>query len=679
MKTTLVCDTECYRDYFLVAFMRVDTGMTRYYEMYDGHPLDRKVVSRILHSYRIVTFNGIKYDMPMLSLAVLGKSCAELKEASDRIILGNLQSWQFEQLYGLRVLPQVDHIDISEVAPGVMVSLKQYAGRMHSRRLQDLPIEPDARISPAQRLQLVDYCTNSDLPATCDLWHKLTDGKDDVIGIRERIGVESGLELRSKSDAQVAEAVIKATVEKIKGERIYKPNIPPGTSYKFKPPAFLNFRTQALQQLLFDAAQADFIVSAAGKVIEPPKIKDREITISNSTYAVGIGGLHSCEKSTAHISDQDFILLDRDVASFYPYLIKTCGLAPRNMGDLFLKIYSNWIDRRIAAKRSGDKTTAQTLKIFLNGLYGKLGSPYSIVYAPDLMIQVTLTGQLVLLMLIERIELAGIRVVSANTDGIVIKCPRHRENELLGIVTQWEHDTGMETEETRYKALFSRDINNYIALKENGGSKTKGVFSPPSLQKNVESEICSEAASKFLEYGVPVVVTIRACSDARKFLVMRKVTGGAVRITKTRYDETLTPGAKRAELLADGWFQVVPGPLSKAKFDYIPEGCGYDVETAYRMHCGEDTFYYMGKVIRWYYGIGVTTALHRKTLNKSGGRDKVASSDGAVPMMNLVDGIPADLDFDRYIRDAEDILRDVGVTPEIRTVLSAQFPNGDLF
>jgi len=678
-KITLVCDIECYVNYFLVMFRRVDTGFTRKFEMFDGQLLDRDAVHKILHTYRIVTFNGMKYDIPMLALALHGRNCAALKEASDKIIVGNLQPWQFEQLYGIKALPHVDHIDISEVAPGVMVSLKQYAGRMHLPRLQDLPIEPSAVITPAQRLELADYCGNSDLPATAALWFKLTNGSDDVIGIRERIGNEVGLELRSKSDAQVAEAVIKATVEKIKGIRIFKPAIPSGTSYRYAAPGYLKFSSQPLAELLRDAVSAHFIVGENGKVIEPPTIKDRQITINGSTYAVGIGGLHSCEKSAGHLSDDDCVLLDRDVASFYPYLIKTCGLAPSNMGDIFLKVYANWIDRRIAAKRSGDKTTAQTLKIFLNGLYGKLGSPYSIVYAPDLMIQVTLTGQLVLLMLIERIELAGIHVVSANTDGIVIKCPRNRENDLLGIVQQWEHETGMETEETRYKALFSRDINNYIALKEKGGSKTKGVFSTPGLQKNVEHEICSEAAAAFLEHGTPVAHTVMSCTDIRKFLIMRKVTGGAIQITHSHYDDTLTPGQKRDLLLANGWYQTVTGRLAEARFDLIPDGCGYDAETAYRMHCGDDRYHYLGKVIRWHYGRGVDTALYGKKQNKTGGRNKVPSSDGAVPMMNLVDGIPANLDHAAYIRVAEGILRDVGVTPEIHARLAAQFPNSDLF
>lgn len=624
MKTTVVMDIECYVDYFLVMFRSVTTGKTRHYELYDGHPLDKAELRNIILTTRVVTFNGLHYDMPMLTLALNGADCEALKRASNMIIDGNLRNWQFEKHFDIKVSPQIDHIDLMEVAPGVMVGLKQYGGRMHSQRLQDLPIEHTASIAPDQRQVLIDYCGN-DLQTTIDLWHRLTNGADDVIGIRERIGAETKLELRSKSDAQVAEAVIKATVEKIKGERIYKPDILPGTSYQYRPPAFLKFDTPQMREVFADICDAYFIVKADGKIAEPAELAGRVVRINQTDYAMGIGGLHSCEKSAAHRADEKYSLIDRDVASFYPMLIKMCGLAPRNMGKLFLQIYSGWIDRRIAAKRNGEKTTAQTLKIFLNGIFGKLGSRYSIVFAPDLLIQVTLTGQLVLLMLIERIEAVGVQVVSANTDGIVIKCPRDMEPWLNWIIAEWERDTGLETEETRYRALYSRDINNYIALKEKGGSKTKGVFSAPGLQKNVENEICNEAAAAYLEHGTPVEDTILGCKDVRKFLAMRKVTGGAT------YGENI-----HTDKLVDGGFTTVSVVSSIENNRYL------------------------GKVVRWYMGHDKTKDIRRAKASKTGNFDKVAGSAGAIPMMDLIDGIPADLDHSAYIAEAKETLRSVG-------------------
>ena len=211
VKTTLVMDIECYIDYFLVMFRRVDTGTTRVYEMFDCKRLDTEEIRRIMRTFRVVTFNGNNYDLPMLAYALTGVSCANLKEASDTIIVGQMKGWQFEQHSGVRVPREWDHIDLIEVAFG-QGSLKLYGGRLHSQKLQDLPIEPSARIRPAQREELVMYCGN-DLQTTIDLWNHL----GPQIELRERMSSEYGDDLRSKSDAQIAEAVIRKQASSIIG------------------------------------------------------------------------------------------------------------------------------------------------------------------------------------------------------------------------------------------------------------------------------------------------------------------------------------------------------------------------------------------------------------------------------------------------------------------------------
>jgi len=137
------------------------------------------------------------------------------------------------------------------------------------------------------------------------------------------------------------------------------------------------------------------------------------------SYAMGIGGLHSTESRVAMVAGPGRKLLSPDVVSYYPSLIIETGIFPQQIGPIFQEIYRGWYDKRLAAKRGGNKKDANSLKTLLNGTFGKLGSKYSIFYAPSELIQVTLTGQLALLMLVEAAELEGMDVVSANTDGIV--------------------------------------------------------------------------------------------------------------------------------------------------------------------------------------------------------------------------------------------------------------------
>lgn len=658
-KITLVMDIECYPNYFLVMFRRVDGNTMRAYEIWGDLRLNLDEIRKVMRTYRVVTFNGMNYDVPMLLYALRGATCKQLKAASDRIIVENMRGWQFMQQLSLETPNDWDHIDLIEVAFG-QGSLKLYGGRLHSKRLQDLPIEPSAIITEPQRQELLSYCAN-DLETTIDLWNHLLP----QIELREKMSVEYGEDLRSKSDAQIAEAVIRKQVALLIGERVQRPTIPPGTTFRYEAPAWLTYQSAELQEVLKDVLAATFTVLPNGSVEMPPALKDRTVAIGDSVYRMGIGGLHSSEQNQAVVADADRLLIDRDVTSFYPAIILEGNLSPLHLkkNDAFIRVYRSIVERRVEAKKRGDKVVADTLKITANGSFGKLGSVYSALYSPHLMIQVTVTGQLSLLMLIEALELRGIAVVSGNTDGIVIHCNRWQEPALLETIAWWEKATGFSTEETRYDALFSRDVNNYLAVKEGGGVKGKGAFAPVSIAKNPQNTICVEAVIALIEHGTPIEDTIRTCRDIRKFVTVRTVRGGAVQILQSNYDESLTPGQKRDILLSNDMIQVVPGPLTKAKFDWVPDGYGYDVETAYRLLCGEDSTRYLGKVVRFYIGHSSVGAIYYRDRNKTGGRNKVPASDGAVPVMELPDEFPNDVDYDFYIRAANGMLNDIGASP----------------
>lgn len=590
MKPTAVFDTECYINYWLLMFRDVQTGRQIEFEMHDHDDLDAELIKRILQKYRLVSFNGNNYDMPMIAYALAGATTSQLKEASDRIIVGGLRPWQFEDYYSVKI-PRVDHVDLIEVAPG-QGSLKTYGGRLHSRKLQDLPIEPSAVIAPEHSELLRTYCGN-DLVTTQDLLTKLTP----QIELRERMSKEYGQDLRSKSDAQIAEAVIKAGVAKASGQRVERPVVAPGTVFRYRAPPFLFNAGAQVEEVVRMVCNAEFVVSDTGKVEMPKELASAKIKIGQSVYRMGIGGLHSSEQRTAHFADEQTMLIDRDVASYYPAIILGTGLQPAHMGRHFTNVYRKIVEDRLAAKKAGDKVTADALKITINGSFGKFGSKWSNLYSPDLMIQTTLTGQLALLMLIERIESYLIPVVSANTDGIVIKCPTVKAYVLDSLVSEWEQLTGFVTEDTEYAALYSRDVNNFIATKLDGGYKAKGAYAETGLMKNPANAICVDAVAALLTQGTPVERTIRGCTDVRKFLTLRKVNGGAL-------DADGTP---------------------------------------------------IGKVVRWYYARGMAGHFSYATNG-----NKVPRSDGAKPLMELPDEFPADVDFGWYIGESLNMLSDIG-------------------
>ncbi len=166
----LAFDIECFADYFLIAFRNVATGKVATYEQYEGHALDRAKVRRIIQKFKLVSFNGNHYDLPVLSMALTGTGCAKIREVSDAIIIGNKRSWEIARQFSLGIV-EVNHIDLMEVAPGIG-GLKLYGGRLHCHTLQDLPIEPDATVTPELRETLKIYCAN-DLDLTVALYNKL--------------------------------------------------------------------------------------------------------------------------------------------------------------------------------------------------------------------------------------------------------------------------------------------------------------------------------------------------------------------------------------------------------------------------------------------------------------------------------------------------------------------------
>jgi hypothetical protein len=519
MKKPKILDVECYQNYFLISFKCVETLKYREFELYKNHPLDSASVKRIMQSFTTISFNGNSYDLAMISAALKGYGNVQLKKLSDELITSGKPCWMVCRNLNINIPKSWDHIDLIDVAPG-KASLKIYGGRLNSKKLQDLPIEPDSLIDENQRDELRIYCRN-DLDTTHDLLNDL----DGEIKLRQDMSELYGVDLRSKGGAQVAKAVLQVELEKF-GVGVSKNTVKAGTKFKYKMPYFISFKTNELKAVYQTVLDVDFVVEESGQV-KMPKALHKAIEFDGGKYQFGIGGLHSQEKNQAIKCLDNQILADRDVASMYPNIILGQKLYPKHLTEKFCDVYAEIVARRLAAKSSGDKLTANSLKLVINSSFGLFGSKYAFLYSPDLLIQTTITGQLCLLMLIERITLAGGKVYSANTDGVVFKCNKSIYDEIDLACFDWELDTGLELEETRYKGLYSRDVNSYVAVKESG-VKGKGAFADPTLSKNPQNEICIDAVKRYLLDGTPIEQSIRSCLDITKFLTVRSVTGGAV-------------------------------------------------------------------------------------------------------------------------------------------------------
>lgn len=613
----MVFDVECYINYFLVSFRHVKTGKVAYFEtVVESLPTSSiSLLSWIMWAYEIIGFNSLRYDLIMVYGAISGLNTNDLKILSDDIIKFEMRSNDIQQKYGFKVPEELNHIDLSEVAPlpakqGEGKSLKIYAARIHAPRLQDLPF-PEAKVLDKCDIDIIrDYNINSDLPNTILLLNELKD----QIQLRRELTKEYGQDVRSKSDAQIAEVVIVSEVRKLTGRHPRRATLKPGETFFYKPPEHLKFQSKTLINMLDKVCSAAFVIDEFGRP-RCEAMQELAIDIAGVPYAMGIGGLHSREASRKTVANEHWGLSDIDVASYYPNLILNAHIRPEGMGEAFSVVYQSIVTRRIQAKQrmaaakkegkkpnSADAVQADSLKITANGTFGKLGSPYSAMYSASGMIQVTLTGQLDIIMLIEMLTSEGFNVVSGNTDGICVYYERTTRPRLLTIVDNWRRITNLETEETEYSAIYQRDVNNYIAIKTDGEVKLKGKYAEKGstgntpLSKNPEALVCSDALVAFLTKQTPIESTINKCSDIRRFIVVRNIKGGA-----------------------------------------------------------QKNGYFLGKVVRYYYAKNECGPL---TYANNG--NTVAGSEGGKPLMDLPDNIPTDIDLGKYLSICVDALSDIG-------------------
>lgn len=546
----LMFDIETYPNYFLINFLAKGKYVVSF-SMANNVPFQQyNELAFICLNFTLVGFNSNYYDIPMLRHLLSQKATnSSLYELSKSLIEYEIRYYDLKNEFPFNERIKINTYDLIEIAPDPnKISLKLYSARLLAENLQDLPYDPHHLLSNEEMEIVYKYCIK-DIVNTFKLRNQL----HIEIEMREFMSKKFNMDLRSLSDAQIGERVTISLVEKELGRRLPSPMNYRGKILRYFPPEYVKFTDPYLQYVLKTVGEAEYPVGGDGSPQIPESIKELSIKIGDTFYKLGIGGLHSQEQAQTVVCDSEHRIYDIDVDSFYPRIILNNRYAPQGMNEAFLKVYEHQlVNPRLEYKRlASDETLskeqrkeykqlANSNKIVINGLYGKLGSPYSKVYAPQLMISVCLTGQLCLLMLIERLELAGIKVFSGNTDGIVTYSNINQKELLHSIVEQWQEDCGFTTEWTPYHAVYSANVNNYIAVKSDNdcqvikGAKRKGQFADHwftdennfKMKTTPDFLICRNAVVELLTKGTPLEETVYNCKDIRLFLSVRQVRGG---------------------------------------------------------------------------------------------------------------------------------------------------------
>lgn len=359
----VIIDIEVYKNYFLLSCLHVPTGKIKHFESLNDSPIDEQAIKTLMRRNTTVSFNGFAYDLPLLSYKLKGATNQQVKSASDKVIKSKLPSWR--TFKDLRIdTPKVwDHIDLIEVAPG-QSSLKIYGGRLGCKRLQDLPIDPSETISAEQADLLREYCEN-DLLTTQALYNAL----EQQVALRVSMSDQYGMDLRSKSDAQIAETIIKSELKRLTGKDHWRPELADDYTFRYQDPQIISFKTEQMRAVFARLLETDFGLGANGAVQMPDWLKEQRIKLGSTEYQMGVGGLHSCEKSRSVFRREGEILADFDVASYYPSIILQQKLAPQSLGEPFLKIYQSIVGQRLESKKKVSELT-EKIKCLKNKLAG---------------------------------------------------------------------------------------------------------------------------------------------------------------------------------------------------------------------------------------------------------------------------------------------------------------------
>lgn len=510
-----------------------------------------------------IGFNSSHYDQWIAKAIVTGCEPEQVKEVNDYIIgTGNL-AWEHPYLSGKFVdLNDVDLMKDTQYG----TSLKSVEGHVGmSVEESSVPFDIDRPLTQAERDEVEAYCFH-DVDAT----ERLLELRTDYLDTKAELGLRAGLPVPralALTNAKLTAKVLKATRREHHDEDDYR--IPDNLRREFIPEEVLRgFETGSY---------------------------NHEIEVDGCPVTLGIGGIHGALPKWRGKTTDSFVLMNADVASYYPSLMVKCGYTSRNMPNpsVFAEIY----EERLAAKAAGDKRKANALKLVVNTTYGATINEYNDLCDPLMGRSVCLSGQLYLLELachlVEAVR--GLVLVQLNTDGILFGAPKGNEVEraLREVFDEWQDRTGFEMEFDPVERIWQKDVNNYAMRLMNGTEKVKGSYLVRGVAKagafaiNNNATIVADALKAYLLDGVPVEDTIRACDDPRAFQLIAKASHKYSSVYQERLgaDESGMPCVERVEVqrcnrvfaakrtTLGRLFKVKAEDGSVAKIEALPDSC----------------------------------------------------------------------------------------------------------
>lgn len=568
-------DVECFAYNWLVTFKDKETGIfTRIWD-------DNEALKACLDDETIyIGFNSKHYDSYIIKAIVAGFSPQEIKQVNDFIIAGG-QGWQCPLLNGIYF--NFNNVDIRDDTQ-MGLSLKAIEGHLGmSVKESSIPFDIDRPLTEEEKRETEFYCDHD-----VDTTEKVVDIRKDYLKNKIHIGRLAGLsdvKAMGMTNAKLTAALLKAQAQPHDDER------------KYVYPE--NLKREYIPQEIFDFFDRMY----------DPSISDKELFSDKQTFSigdcpgvVGYGGIHAAIPNYFFTESEDRVIRNKDVASYYPHLMTLCGYTSRNIPSA--EVFENVLETRMKAKASGDKATANALKLVVNTTYGALLNKYNDLFDPLMGRSVCITGQLFLMELAQHLykDIPGLKIVQLNTDGIMVECDRKDLEVLDEICDEWQSRTGFELETDSVSKIAQKDVNNYIEVQDNGKAKSKGGYLVRGISTvgafNINNNACivATALQEYFVNGIPVEDTINGCNDIFEFQLIAKA-GVKYHEAYHLVGEEKVPVQKVNRVYATKnehygkLFKVKAENDSTAKIEMLPEHCIIDNDNQLSISDVDKSFY----------------------------------------------------------------------------------------
>lgn len=534
-KVCFVYDVEIFPNLFSVTVKNTESGNIKSYEISERRNELPDIVKLFLHKgIHWVGFNSMHFDAPVMSYLIINykklilkpvwEITAEIKAFGDKIINSDTSASWSQYKYA-NLFPDLDLLAM-RWSQKLRIGLKALQVTMEYRNVEEYKGDFNAPLPKEEIPNLLAYNIN-DVESTEELLNRSKKDIELRIAIEDQYhisalnkdGVNLGMEILKK---YYLEATGKSWYE-IKDLRSKVDEVP----LKDVIFDYIQFDNPTLQKVLIQLKETTIPITNVPKGFK----FEIKFEIGGVKHTYGIGGLHSENDPEIFEPSDEELLIDSDVTSLYPSIILQNDLYPAHLGEEFLNVYRMIYNQRVAAKNEGREIENQTLKLALNGLTGNLQSIYSWVYDPMMVFRIRINGQLMLLMLIEKVVQHGFQLIQSNTDGIFVKIKKDRYNEYMQICKDWEHITKLRLEHDQFERFYQYAINDYIGVKKGWSEshnskfiKKKGLFiDEPVLGKGLAPLIIPEAINKYFVEGISPEETIKSCRDIKKFCTFQKV------------------------------------------------------------------------------------------------------------------------------------------------------------